>query len=433
MSNISGKVVVVGAGYVGLTTAACLASLGHTVDCVDIDEAKIAALATGSVPIIEQGLPELVQQGISSGDLRFRSDLAAAITETGYVILCLPTPIGEDGAADLSAVWTVVRQLGSLLPSGCVVVTKSTVPVGTARRIAALIGRPDVAVVSNPEFLSEGTAVFDFFHPSRIVIGADDSRAAERVLGLYDGIDSDVVITDPPTAELTKYAANCFLALKLSYANAMAELAEFLDADGVAVLDAVGRDPRIGGGYFNPGPGWGGSCLPKDTDALRHMAQSVAMPFTLLEAAIETNARQPGLVVDKVREAAGGTLTGATIGVLGLTFKAGTDDVRYSPALAVVEGLVAEGAVVRAYDPAVAAPAPGWTNGLMLATSAYGACEDAAVLVVLTEWPEFRKLEWSRLAAGVTRRTVVDSRNLLDPDILAEAGLRWIGMGRSCT
>ncbi|OOK68872.1 nucleotide sugar dehydrogenase family protein [Mycobacterium kansasii] len=187
MSNISGKVVVVGAGYVGLTTAACLASLGHTVDCVDIDEAKIAALATGSVPIIEQGLPELVQQGISSGDLRFRSDLAAAITETGYVILCLPTPIGEDGAADLSAVWTVVRQLGSLLPSGCVVVTKSTVPVGTARRIAALIGRPDVAVVSNPEFLSEGTAVFDFFHPSRIVIGADDSRAAERVLGLYDG------------------------------------------------------------------------------------------------------------------------------------------------------------------------------------------------------------------------------------------------------
>lgn len=432
MSNVSDKVVVVGAGYVGLTTAACLASLGHTVDCVDIDEAKVAALTTGMVPIVEQGLPELVQQGVSLGHLRFRSDLAVAIADAGYVILCLPTPLGDDGAADLSAVWVVVRELGPLLPSGCAVVAKSTVPVGTTRRIAALIDRPDIAVVSNPEFLSEGTAVFDFFHPSRIVIGADDSRAAERVLGLYDGINSDVVVTDPPTAELTKYAANCFLALKLSYANAMAELAEVLDADGVAVLDAVGRDARIGIGYFNPGPGWGGSCLPKDTAALRHMARSVAMPFSLVDAAIETNARQSRLVVDKIREAAGGVLTGSAIGVLGLTFKAGTDDLRDSPALAVVDGLVAEGAVVRAYDPTVATPAPGWTNSLTIVKSAYDACEDAAVLVVLTEWPEFRKLEWSRVAAAVTRRAVVDSRNLLDPDILTEAGLRWIGVGRSC-
>ncbi|GJO48532.1 UDP-glucose 6-dehydrogenase [Mycobacterium marinum] len=433
MASISNKVVVVGAGYVGLTTAACLASVGHTVECVDIDDLKVAELASGLVRIVEQGLPRLVNQGVSSGALRFRSDLAAAVAGSRYVILCLPTPTGRDGAADLTAVWAVVNELGSLLPGGCIVVTKSTVPVGTTRRIAALIGRPDISVVSNPEFLREGTAIADFFSPSRIVIGADDVRAAERVLALYDGIDSDVVCTDPPTAELAKYAANGFLAVKLSYANAMAQLAESLGADGIAVLDAVGRDPRIGSGYLSPGPGWGGSCLPKDTAALHHMARSVAMPFPLLDAATETNDRQPRLVVDKVRAAAGGSLHGSSIGVLGLTFKAGTDDMRCSPALAVVEGLVAEGAVVRAYDPAVEMAEPGWRNIMALSTSPYDACVGVAVLVVLTEWPEFQKLDWMRVASGVTRHTVIDSRNLLDPDVLGEAGLRCVGVGRSST
>ncbi|OSC41843.1 UDP-glucose dehydrogenase family protein [Mycobacterium decipiens] len=431
-ASVRDKVVVVGADYVGLTTAACLASLGHKVDCVDIDEVTIAELTTGLVPIVEQGLPERVQQGMSLGDLRLRSDLAAAVVDAGDVVLCLPTPIGADGGADLAAVWAVVRELGSLLPGECVVVTESTVPVGTARRIAALIGRSYFAAVSNPEFLSEDSAVFDVFHPSTIVIGADDSRAAQRVLALYDGIASDVVFTDAPTAELAKYAANGFLALKLCDANAMAELAEFLDAEPVAVLDAVARDPRIGAGYLSPGPGWGGSCLPKATAALRRMARSVATASSLPDGAIETNARQPRLVVDKVREAAGDTLTGSAIGVLGLTSNAGTDDVRCSPALAVIDHLVAEGAPVRAYDPTVSTPASGWVNALTLVDSPYDACADVAVLVVLTEWPELQKLEWARAAAGVSRRTVVDSRNLLDPDVLADAGLRWIAFGRSC-
>jgi UDPglucose 6-dehydrogenase len=428
------RIAVIGSGYVGLTTGACLASLGHRVVCADVDEAKVARLSGGEVPILEPGLPELVGEGLAAGRLRFVVGAAAAVGKGAdaaeVVFLCVQTPMGSGGAADLSAVESVAAEIRELLPPGCVVVNKSTVPVGTAARTAQLLDRADVAVVSNPEFLREGSAVEDFLNPDRIVVGCDAQDAAERVAALYARLGAPTVLTDAASAEMVKYAANCFLAMKLSYVNAVAELCERFGADVLDVTEGIGYDRRIGQAFLQPGPGWGGSCLPKDTHALLQVCAAVEFDFGLLQASLDTNTRQHHRMVDKVRDAVGGSLAGQRIGLLGLTFKAGTDDLRDSPALTVASLLAAEGAELIGYDPGVPAAVPGMTDDIQVTDDPVKVASGAAALVVLTEWPEFRVLDWGRLAELVERRIVVDTRNLLDADVLRRVGFEVRGIGR---
>ncbi|RKS73674.1 UDPglucose 6-dehydrogenase [Actinomadura pelletieri DSM 43383] len=428
------NVAVVGAGYVGLTTAACLASLGHRVVCADVDVAKIDGLARGQTGIREPGLSELVADGLTTSRLKFVLGAAAAAPTADVLFLCVPTPMGTDGSADLTAVEAAVTEVRRLLPSGCVVVNKSTVPVGTAARTAELLDRTDVAVASNPEFLREGSAVEDFLNPDRIVIGAQDPAAADRVAALYDGLGAPVLRTGWASAEITKYASNAYLATRLSFVNSVAELCERAGADIGDVTLGMGHDRRIGTSFLRPGPGWGGSCLPKDTHALLRSAEALGGEFPLLRAAIDTNARQRDLVVDRVRAAVGGRFAGIRVGLLGLTFKAGTDDLRDSPALAVAARLAAEGAELVAHDPAVLGPLPGGLpnvgDRIRVVETAYDAADGAAALVVLTEWPEFRDLDWKRIAGLLLGESVIDTRNLLDASVLDEAGLSCRGVGR---
>jgi len=433
------RIAVIGTGYVGLTTGACLASLGHRVVCADVDAAKVARLCRGEVDILEPGLPELVAAGLASGRLSFVVGARNAITELDggaeVVFLCVPTPMGVGGMADLAAVESVVDEVRDLLTPNSVMVNKSTVPVGTAGRTSELIDRPDIAVVSNPEFLREGSAVHDFLNPDRIVVGSVSQDAAERVASLYAKLGAPTVLTDAASAELVKYAANCFLAMKLSYINAVAELCERLGADITDVTEGMGYDRRIGQACMSPGPGWGGSCLPKDTQAMLQVADAADYEFRLVRATIDTNTRQRQRMVEKVRLAVtgqrGGSLSHTRIGVLGLTFKAGTDDLRDSPALAVSALLRQAGAELVGYDPAMTAGANRpELDALTVVDDPYLAAKDVDALVVLTEWPEFRSLDWSRLAGVVRRPIVVDLRNLLDPDILRRAGFAWTGLGR---
>jgi UDPglucose 6-dehydrogenase len=432
------RIAVIGTGYVGLTTGACLASLGHRVVCADVDDAKVARLRRGEVDILEPGLPELVAAGLASGRLSFVVGARNAITEhdggAEVVFLCVPTPMGVGGMADLGAVESVVDEVRDLLSPHSVVVNKSTVPVGTAERTTELIDRADIAVVSNPEFLREGSAVHDFLNPDRIVVGSVSQDAAERVASLYAKLGAPTVLTDAASAELVKYAANCFLAMKLSHINAVAELCERLGADITDVTEGMGYDRRIGQACMSPGPGWGGSCLPKDTQAMLQVADAADYEFRLLRATIDTNTRQRQRMVEKVRLAVtgqrGGSLSHTRIGVLGLTFKAGTDDLRDSPALAVAALLRQAGAELVGYDPAMTAGSRPELDALTVVDDPYLAAKDVDALVVLTEWPEFRTLDWSRLAGVVRRPIVVDLRNLLDPDILRRAGFAWTGLGR---
>ncbi|WP_410599750.1 UDP-glucose dehydrogenase family protein [Amycolatopsis sp. lyj-90] len=435
----SPRVVVIGTGYVGLTTGACLASLGHTVVCADTDQGKVDRLTGGRVDILEPGLADLVTTGIANGRLSCVSTtepwFAQFLGQAEMVFLCVPTPMGAGGLADLSILESVVKQISDVLPPGCTLVTKSTVPVGTATRLTWILRRDDVAVVSNPEFLREGTAVRDFLHPDRIVVGSACREAAGRVAALYASLSAPTVLTDAASAELIKYAANCFLAVKLSYANAIAELCDRAGADVVDVAEGMGYDRRIGQEFLAPGPGWGGSCLPKDTSALLQLADSLDFEFRLVRAAIDTNIRQHKRVVDKIRDVVTGTRLGSLsqvrLALLGLTFKAGTNDLRDSPALAVAALLREAGAELVAFDPAVH-PGDGQAAGLpfALTDNAYQAARGVDAIVVLTEWPEFRELDWPRLAAAVRIPTVVDTRNLLDADSLIQAGFSWTGLGR---
>jgi UDPglucose 6-dehydrogenase len=439
-------VAVVGTGYVGLTTGACLASLGHRVVCADIDEAKVEALSRGEVAIREPGLAELVAEGLAAGRLSFvvgagraLKDLETDAKPVEVLFLCVPTPMGVGGVADLSAVEAVIEEVRDAMPAGCVVVNKSTVPVGTADRTAELLDRPDVQVASNPEFLREGSAVHDFLNPDRIVVGSNSSQdAAERVAALYARLGAPTVLTDAASAEMIKYAANCFLAMKLSYVNALAELCERVDADVADVTEGMGYDKRIGQAFLSPGPGWGGSCLPKDTHALLQVADSADFEFRLVRASIDTNTRQFRRMVDKVRSAVTGSRNGSLsrvrLALFGLTFKAGTDDVRDSPALGVAALLRQAGAELVAYDPGVppGSPAASTLDGKLvtLVDDPYEAAAGAAAVVVLTEWAEFRSLDWSRVAAATKGHAVVDTRNLLDPAVVRRAGLSWTGVGR---
>lgn len=431
---VARKVAVIGTGYVGLTTGACLASLGHQVVCADTDARKVDRLILGEVGILESGLPELVTQGLASGRLRFVVDTLEAVRDAEMIYLCLPTPMGVGGVADLGAVESVLAQTRTALPPGSIVINKSTVPVGTGERTRELLDRDDVSVVSNPEFLREGTAVADFLNPDRVIVGSDDRDAAERVADLYAGLAAPTVVTDTASAELAKYVANGFLAMKLSYVNAIAELAERLGANAADVTKGMGYDVRIGGSYLSPGPGWGGSCLPKDTQALLHMADLADFEFRLLRATIDTNNRQFQRMVDKIRLAVTGSrrgsLHGVRIGLLGLTFKSGTNDLRDSPALYIGSLLKQAGAELTCYDPTVdvGTQLPDLT-GVTVVDDPVLAAKDAEGLVLLTEWPEFRDLNWDELAKATKHPVIVDTRAMLDGAEVSRAGFTYHGLG----
>jgi UDPglucose 6-dehydrogenase len=425
-------VAVIGVGYVGLTTAACLAHLGTEVVAVDVDAAKVARMSRGESPILEEGLNALIAEGLASGLLSFTTDSAEAAARADFVFLCVPTPQGADGAADLHFVEQASEQIAPHLKPGAVVVTKSTVPVGSAGAVVAALGRPDTAVVSNPEFLREGCAVHDWLHPDRIVIGSEDREAADKLAALYEPLGAPVIITDPASSETIKYACNAFLAAKVSFVNAIATLCGAVGADAVDVIRGMSYDRRIGADHLAPGPGWGGSCFPKDTSALIRIAEDHGYDFPLLKEVIASNEAQFDRVAEQVRDAAGG-FDGVTVAAWGLTFKAGTDDLRESPALAVLGRVRALGAEIKAFDPTLpdASDAHLTALGIGLAEDPYDACEGASALVVLTEWPEFRELDLSKVASVMKRPAIVDTRNMLEPAEARAAGCSYVGMGRA--
>lgn len=429
------RIGVIGAGYVGLTTSACLAHLGHEVICADIDEGRIQRLQRGEVPILEEQLPELVTQGLESGRLRFVVGAAAAAEAAEFVLLCVPTPRAQDGHADMSYVEAVCREIAPVLQSGVVVINRSTMPVGSVREVHGFLaatgaGLHEVEVVANPEFLSEGHAVREFLAPTRIVIGCDSPAAAVRVAALYGAVQAPVIVTSPESAEMIKYAANAFLATRVSFINAIANLCERVGADVKDVALGMGHDPRIGGAALNPGPGFGGSCLPKDTAALLQVAVEVDYDFDLLRTVIAVNERQRDQIVRKVERALDRPIDGARIAIWGLAFKAGTNDLRDSPALDVAHRLAQEGALVRAFDPAITDHVDQSFQGIEVAADAYDVCKAAEGLVVLTEWDEFRWLNFGRVRELMDRPVIIDARNLLDPTAMRRHGFFYSGIGR---
>ena len=425
MSNIA----VIGTGYVGLSSGACFAHLGHVVTCVDVVQLKIDNLNKGILPIVETGLKELVAEGVAAGKLIFTTDVVSAVKNADVVFLCVPTPEGADGSADLSYIQTAAKTLSPLLRSGAIVVNKSTVPVGSTKVVERELKRPDIAVVSNPEFLREGSAIQDFLHPDRVVVGSDNQEAAVAVGALYEKVGAPVVVTDPASAETIKYAANAFLATKISYINAVAAICEGVGADINDVVLGLGYDKRIGHEFLRPGPGWGGSCFPKDTKAMVKIAQDAGYDFGLLKGVITVNEQQYGRIVDKIRTAAGGTLKGKKVASWGLTFKALTDDLRDSPAVEIIKRLLADGASVSVFDPTVKV-APNGLDAITVAVSPLEACVGADVIAVLTEWDNFRWVSPVEVAGVVSVKQIVDARNLLDRSEWRRAGFEYQGIGR---
>ena len=436
----SPTLAVVGTGYVGLTTGACLAHLGFHVVCADIDAGKVARLEAGEIPIVEDGLDKIVADAVANGRLRFVVGAASAAGDADIVFLCVPTPQDEDGSADLSYIEAAAREIAPVLRPNAIVVNKSTVPVGSTRVVERVLQRSDVAVVSNPEFLREGTAVHDFLHPDRVVIGGDDPEAAKRVAALYQDLDTHVLITDAASAETIKYAANGFLAMKISFINAVAAMCEAVGADVHHVIEGIGSDQRIGRAFLRPGPGWGGSCFPKDSRALVSIAAKHGYDFSMMRGVIAVNDEQRERMVRKIVNAAGREpgaqqpLAGVSIAAFGLTFKAGTDDMRESPSLAIIAELRQLGASIRAYDPTAAGELDHVQQrhlaGIDLAADPYAAATDADVLVLLTEWPEFGYVDLDRLAEVMRGQAIVDTRNLLDPAAVKARGLTYDGVGR---
>ncbi len=421
---------IIGTGYVGLTTGACLAHLGHDVVCADIDEEKVAGLSRGEVPIVEEGLVDLVVEGLANGRLQFVVGALEAVSDCEAAFLCVPTPQGGDGSVDLSFVEAAAAEMAEAMPPAALIVNKSTVPVGSTQVVERVMQRTDVKVVSNPEFLREGSAVRDFLFPDRIVIGSDDQAAAEKVASFYDGVDAPILITDPASAETIKYASNAFLATKLSFVNALAAVCEGVGADVGDVVLGIGYDRRIGHQYLQPGPGWGGSCFPKDTRAFLRLAESGGYDFRFLGGVIAVNEEQFSRVADKVSKAVGGDLSGRTVAVWGLTFKAGTDDMRDSPSLSVIDRLLADGATIRAFDPTVATHRGGLDERVAVGSDPLVVCEGADVVVVLTEWDEFADIDPAEVAALMAGKGVVDTRNLLDRDAWVGQGFDYVGIGR---
>jgi len=421
------NVAVIGAGYVGIPTAVTLAVIGHRVILAERDPRRLGILEAGKSPIHEPGLEALLQECLADGSLRCVGSAVEAVRDANVTFLCVPTPQDDDGSADLSYVVATAEEISEALQPGSIVVNKSTVPVGTAQMVDRALGRSDIAVVSNPEFLREGTAVSDSFHPDRVVVGCHDVAKGREVSDLFAPTGAAVVLTTTATAETIKYASNAFLAVKLSFINAMAGFCEAVGADVRDLVVGLGFDPRIGRHYLNVGPGWGGSCLPKDTAALLHMSETNGFDFELLRGAINTNESQLQRMVDKISHGAGG-LAGKTIAVWGLTFKADTDDRRCSPAVDIVQRLIQSGATVRAYDPMV--PETGDDiAGVHVVTDMYDALDGADALAVLTEWSEFRLADLKQVASRLGSGTVVDCRNLFEPADIRAHHLTYEGIG----
>ena len=432
------RIAMIGAGYVGLVSGACFSDFGHHVICIDSDTDKIAALNQGEIPIHEPGLAALVSSNIKQGRLSFVSDMKSAIETAEVVFIAVGTPSRRgDGHADLSYVYAATREIAAFLPEGAVVVTKSTVPVGTGDEVERIIReeKPDgvFAVVSNPEFLREGAAIRDFKHPDRIVIGTDDLRARGVMAEVYRPLHinaSPILYTDRRTAELTKYAANAFLATKVAFINEIADLAEKVGADVQDVARGIGMDNRIGTKFLHAGPGFGGSCFPKDTRALIKIALDYDAPLRIVEAVLSVNDNRKRAMTRKVSHVLGGNLRGKTVAVLGLTFKPDTDDMREAPSIPLVTGLLDMGANVRAYDPVGMEPAKRELPDIVYCEDAYDCAAGADALVIVTEWVQFRALDLPRLKAAMKQPVMVDLRNVYRPEEMAAAGFVYEGVGR---
>ena len=434
------NIAVVGTGYVGLVTGACFSEFGNHVVCVDNDAGKIAMLERNEMPIYEPGLDALVERNVRAGRLSFTTDLKVAVERALVVFIAVGTPQGNDGRADLSFVRDVARAVAENLNAYKVIVTKSTVPAGTGTTIREIIktNRKEAhafSVASNPEFLREGSAIEDFMRPNRIVIGCEDEMAAAIMKDLYRPlylIETPVVVTNVVTAEVIKYAANAFLATKISFINEMADLCERVGADVHDVARGMGLDQRIGRKFLHPGPGYGGSCFPKDTRAILELARDHDVPLKIVAAVIDVNAGRIATSLGKVRKALGGSFKGKTVGLLGLTFKPNTDDLRESPAMAILDGMLAEGAKVQAYDPiAMPIAAQSHREGVKYCDDEYQAASGNDALVVATEWNQFRALDLERLRVAMTKPTIVDLRNVYEPEAMRAKGFDYGCVGRS--
>jgi UDPglucose 6-dehydrogenase len=429
---------MIGTGYVGLVSGACFADFGHEVCCIDKDAAKIERLKAGVMPIFEPGLEVLVQRNVEAGHLTFATEYGEAVRKADAVFIAVGTPSRRgDGYADLSYVYAAAEEIAPLIDSFTVVVTKSTVPVGTGDEIEAILrrARPDAqfAVVSNPEFLREGAAIEDFKRPDRVVVGLQDERARPVMAELYRPLnlnETPILFTDRRTSELIKYSANAFLAMKITFINEMADLCEAVGADVQSVARGIGLDKRIGGKFLHAGPGYGGSCFPKDTLALMRTAQDAGAPIKLVEATVGVNDARKKAMAGKVARAMGGEVAGKLIGVLGLTFKPNTDDMRDAPSLDIIPALQAMGATVQAYDPEGHEARP-LLPGVDFKNGPYDAIEGADCAVILTEWDQFRALDLDRVKTLMRHPLVVDLRNVYRPDELRPRGFKYVSVGRA--
>lgn len=433
------RIAMIGTGYVGLVSGACFSEFGNDVVCVDKDEVKISRLDRGEIPIFEPGLDDLVANNVRAGRLTFTTDLTSAVRDADAVFIAVGTPTRRgDGHADLSYVYGAAKEIAAAMDGYTVVVTKSTVPVGTGREVERIIreARPDVEfdVCSNPEFLREGAAITDFMRPDRVVIGTESERAQEAMREIYRPlylIETPIVFTSLQTSELIKYAANTFLATKITFINEIADLCEQVGADVHDVSRGIGLDGRIGRKFLHPGPGYGGSCFPKDTLALVKTAQDYKAPLRIVETVVDINDKRKKQMADKVIQACGGSVSGKTVAVLGLTFKPNTDDMRDSPSLDIIPALQAAGAKVKAYDPEGMKEARQMLPDVEMCDNAYAPIDGADVVVLITEWNEFRALDLKRVKGLLKEPLMVDLRNVYNPEDMAEAGFTYVCVGRS--
>jgi UDPglucose 6-dehydrogenase len=432
------NIAVIGTGYVGLVSGACFAEFGTHVTCVDNDASKVEALRRGEIPIYEPGLDQLVARNVAAGRLNFTTDLGAAVKENLALFICVGTPQDPHGRADLSSVMAVAKSIAEHMDGYKVIVVKSTVPVGTGDRVEALVrettkGKLPFSVASNPEFLREGAAIEDFMRPNRVVIGTEDEQARAILVDLYRPlylIETPILATRRRASELIKYASNAFLAVKVSYINEMADLCEKAGVDVHEVARGMGLDNRIGGKFLHPGPGYGGSCFPKDTRAILATAEEFGAELKIIAAAVGVNDFRPSRMVEKIRAAMGGEVKGKTVAMLGLAFKPNTDDVRESPAIEIANSLVAAGAKVRAYDPEAMETAKAGGFAGETCPDEYAACQGADALVLATEWNQFRNLDLGRIKGLLKSPTVVDLRNVYKPTDMQKLGFTYTAVGR---
>jgi UDPglucose 6-dehydrogenase len=431
------NICVVGVGYVGLVTGTCFAEFGNNVVCVDIDEKKIESLQQGIIPIYEPGLEEMVKRCQSVGRLHFTTDVADAVEKSLAIFIAVGTPSYRAGSANMEYVYEVAEIIGTLMKGYKVIATKSTVPVGTGKEIKDIIRKNQKEeipfdVVSNPEFLREGSAIEDFMRPNRVVIGTDSEQATAIMKDLYSPLylmETPFVITDVETAEMIKYASNAFLATKISFINEMANICELVGADVHQVAKGMGLDKRIGPKFLHPGPGYGGSCLPKDTRAIVKLGESLGYRFLIVESVIEANERQHNRMVDKIENSLG-NLEGKRLGVLGLTFKPNTDDIRESPAIKIIGVLINKGASIVAFDPAGMEASKQVLNQVVFVEDMYDVAKDADALILITEWNEFRNLDWDKVKTLLRSPTVFDLRNIYDPGRMQAKGFNYHCVGR---